>query len=161
MSVLIQANIRGYQGEPVTLLSLFKPDSGMLRIQKLVNLQGRAKEGIVMVSNILTESYDLAFEESNLESSISWLFEMKNTNEFHCAVPTADPTAAIELDVIDSKGRNYRLSPTIGNAQIAALATVFYARSVNPVNAALDMFDRIKRTESDATRMMRGEVISF
>ena len=168
--ITIQATIVGYQGHPATLLSAYDPDTKVLAVMREEPyMQDRFKTSVV-ITNDKTINRDAYFDEEKLQDAIAAYFQLRDglasdaiskrlVVSDRCA--RSDPSASIERDGMDSTGRKFRVSESITCAQIAALATCWYAESrADAVEKTLDMFDRLNEIQGYAKTVMGGGAIT-
>ena len=153
---LIQATFVGYQGEPCTVFSVYD-STERLAVGAIKNYQKARREGCVVITNDTTLERDLFFTDEMLAEAISGYFTLRNgiakdggnrlvigqTNN------RASPEGAVQALEVSTNGRKYQINPEISNAQMALLATCYYALSATAIVETIelgDVFENMVRT---------------
>jgi len=150
----IQVSISGYSGKPVTLLSIYKKEAQVLAISDERDFRLDKIEKCLVITNDAKLDRDCFFKEEFLKKAIVAYFGMKNgvsaNNDGGGRLVISEkamrcnPENAIEIDGMDANGPRYRVAESISNAQIAALATCWYADSqAKSIDTMLSMMDDI------------------
>lgn len=139
-TVLIQAEISGYQGRAANLLGALDTDSGMLVIARELAL-GEHKDGAIIISNDpRAERRDGLFSEDKLQDAIRLYFRLSATEmvELHDSMSKHNPAHKIQNDGVGEKGTKYLLSPEVTNGNVAVLALIEAADKTHKAQAASD-----------------------
>lgn len=139
-TVLLQAEISGYQGRVANLLGALDTDSGMLIVAKELPL-GERHAGATMISNDpRAERRDALFSEDRLQDAIRLYFRATATEmvQLHAGATKHDPRHKIQTDGVGEHGTKYLLSPDVGNGHIAVLALIDAANNTYNAQAASD-----------------------
>jgi hypothetical protein len=149
----IQASIVGYSGKPCTLFSAYDEDSQVLVVSVEADYRTQRRDGCMIITNNTDIDRDGLFTEDDLKDAINAFYGLHSgvANDgqssrlvFSDKAARANPGNSIEKDGIDSSGQKFRISESITCAQIAALATCWYAHSrVGTVNKMLNMADEL------------------
>lgn len=132
----IQATVVGFTGRPCTLFSGYDPDSGVLAVSVEAEYRRERRDGCVIITNDPDMARDVLFTEDHLRDAISAFYALqggvatdgKSTRlGFADKAGRANPSSAIEKDGLDERGPKYRLAEGISCAQVATLATAWYA----------------------------------
>lgn len=163
----IQTTIVGYSGKPCTLFSAYDPDSQVLVVSVEADYRRDKREGCMVLTNDLNLERDGLFSEDDLQQSITAFFSMSggvagdgksSRLVFADKAARSNPAQSIEKDGIDTSGQRYRISESITNAQVAALATCLHAAErINNIDEMLSMADRL----IDAELLNRGMVLTI
>ncbi len=144
-TVLIQAEVSGYQGKSANLLGALDTDSGLLVVAKEL-FTGERKDGAVVVSNDpRAERRDSLFTEDKLQDAIRMYFRTTSNElvDLHATVSKHDPRHKIQMDGVGENGTKYVLSPDVTNGAVAVLAMVEAACKTYTVQAASDFSDEL------------------
>jgi hypothetical protein len=163
----IQATIVGYSGKPCTLFSAYDADSQILVVSVEAEFRRDRREGCMVITNNQDLERDGLFTEDDLKDAIDAFFFMQggvaidgksNRLQFSDRAQRANPGSKIEKDGIDASGQKYRISEDISCAQVAALATCWYANArAGAVNKVLDMAREIL----DIERLHHGGILTI
>lgn len=155
--IAIQTTIVGYSGKPCSLFSVYDNDSKVLVISVEADYRRERRQDCMIITNDTEIERDGLFSEEELKASISAFFNMQagvaidgksNRLVFSDKAARANPAQSIEKDGMDASGQRFRISESITCAQIAALATCWYANTrYGSVEKALDMADSINALE--------------
>lgn len=139
----IQASISGYSGARATVYSLYR--DGVLLVAKISDYREARFEDCAVVSNVLLPERDAAFGEEHLKDAIDGMHVMRSEGRLHIdnAANMADPASRVEFDSMDVNGRNYRVHPEITCAQIAVLASVWFASQSRVRNDMVEMAEKL------------------
>lgn len=153
----IQVTIVGYFGKPCTLFSAYDADSRVLVVSIEADYRSERREGCMVITNDPNIERDGLFSESELQQSINSFFSMSGGVAsdgksgrlvFSDKAARANPAQSIEKDGMDKTGQRYRISESISSAQIAALATCWYADSrIANIDKVIHMADRLIEIE--------------
>lgn len=155
----IQATIIGYTGRACTILSAYDESDNTLVIAKHLGYgTKRFKESIIITNDPKIER-DTLFCEESLQEAIESYFFMSNgvagdgrsqRLAFGDKAAQANPAQCIEKEGMNASGQRYRIAPEITNAQIATLATCWYANAtLSTAMSCLDMFDSLLAIDTD------------
>lgn len=155
----IQASISGYNGKPATVYSVYDHESAILAVSVEAEFcRERKSSDIVLISNDKMTNYDSFFEEKLFLQGIeSYLALAKGVAAngvgarlvFADRAKRSDPMSAIEMDGMNESGSRYRISPDVTNAQVAALASCWYAhKQAGLAEIAINLHEKIN-SETD------------
>lgn len=158
---LIQATFIGYTGEPCTVFSVYD-GAERLAVGAVKNYRKTRREGCVIISNDATIERDLFFTEDMLMDAVQAYFTLRNgvardgMNRLviGSANNRASPEGAVQPLELTTAGRKYQIAPEITNAQMALIATCYYAVNATAIAETVSMVD-------DFTKMIRGCVGVF
>lgn len=147
----IQVSISGYASSACSLFSVYDTESKILVISAETEFRKQRREGCVLITNDKTIDRDALFSEDDFSSAIGSFFELQGGISsdgasgrlvFSDKVTRANPNSAIEKDGYTESGQKFRISESISNLQIAALATCNYAnRRADSVESSLNILD--------------------
>ncbi len=153
----IQATIVAYSGKPCTLFSVYDNDTKVLAITVEADYRRERRNDCMIITNDPEIERDGLYTEAELKDSISAFFAMQagvaidgksNRLVFSDKAARANPAQSIEKDGMDASGQRYRISESITCAQIAALATCWYANTrFGTIEKVLEMADSITALE--------------
>ena len=162
----IQTTIVGYAGKPCTLFSAYDEDAQVLVVSVVADHRRDRRQGCMVITNDLNIERDGLFSESDFSTAITAFFSLKDGAAsdgnsarlvFLDKAATSNPAQSIEKDGMDTHGPKYRLQD-ISNAQVAALATCWYAASkASTIGKMLDMADKLL----DLDLLSKGEIITI
>jgi len=151
--IAIQTTIAGYFGKPCTLFSAYDEEARVLVLSVETDYRRDKRDGCMVLTNDTSIERDGLFSEDNLQQSITAFFTMQGgvatdgkTSRlvFADKAARANPSQSIEKDGMDSNGQKFRISESITSAQIAALATCWYAESrIGTISNVITMADRL------------------
>ncbi|QFY42985.1 hypothetical protein F6R98_10465 [Candidatus Methylospira mobilis] len=163
----IQATFVGYSSRPCTLFSAYNTHTGVLAISVEADYRKDRREGCVVITNDKTVDRDALFSDDHLHDAIAAFFllqaGMASDNKsprlvFSEKTQRVNPSNAIEKDGMDASGPRYRISESITCAQMAALATAWYASCrADSVEGALEMFDKVNALND----LLSGKIVSI
>lgn len=139
-TVLIQAEVSGYQGRAANLLGALDTESGLLIVAKEL-AAGERTEGATVISNDpRAERRDGLFTEDRLTDAIRLYFRATATDmvELHEGMSKHDPAHKIQRDGVGEGGTKYQLSPEVTNGNVAVLALIEAADKTYKAQAASD-----------------------
>ena len=156
----IQTTITGYSGKPCTLFSAYDEEGDVLVVTVEADYRRERRENCMVITNDDKLERDYLFKEETLQAAIEAFFSLyggmaadskSSRLVFNDKAMRSNPSKSIEKDGVDVRGQKYRLAETISCAEIAALATCWYADN-RPmlVNNVLSMADRIISIEAMA-----------
>ena len=153
----IQATITGYFGKPCTLFSAYDQDAQVLVISVETDYRRERREGCMVITNDTNIERDGLFSEAELQQAIAAFFTLQGGIAsdgkagrlvFADKAARANPAQSIEKDGMDSNGQRFRISESISSAQIAALATCWYAASrIGTLDKVLNMAEKLIEIE--------------
>lgn len=132
----IQATVTGYGGKPATLFSSYDAEVGILAVVALASYREERRETCVVVTNDPRIPRDSWFSNEQFPDAIRAYNELARgvasdgvSQRFQLGerAQLAAPQSAIEQDGFDESGPKFRLNSAMTNAQVAALATAWYA----------------------------------
>lgn len=139
----IMSSATGYAGEPITLVALIDPASGVLAVVKHVKFRERADEGFAFVTNFRCEAYDCLFQEEHWEDAIREFVQGEGNTMVSIDSEVSRWAPRIETDGVDEKGQKYRLREDLNNGEVAILALVHFQqrqRGISLADQAMDEF---------------------
>lgn len=153
---LIQATFVGYSGEPVTVLSVYDANE-RLAVGAIKAYEKAKRAGCMVITNDATLEWDLFFTEEMLLEAIQAYFTLRNGIAIDKgnrlvigpANNRASPEGAVQPLEVTTGGRKYQVSPDISNAQMALLATCYYAVNATGIAETVamgDVFENMVRT---------------
>ncbi len=155
----IQANITGFKGEPVSLFSVYDTVNGILSVAKITRYSSEKKDQCLLVTNDVKEPYrDMYFDMKDFRSSIEAFHILSNgiacdkvtrRLQIDSSANASNPSAVIDLDAIEASGLKYRIDPELSNAQVACLATCFYAVQVNAISESVSFSQELERVQKN------------
>lgn len=152
MKQMLQANIKGFYGKPVSLFGVIDTDTGVLNIVKLAQNQIKRKDGCILISNEEKNDYDFAFNDGLIRKAIISYYDLKSGFAEDGITPllmignkvgSSDPQSSIEQRGISESGTEYQISAGITNQQMAALGMCLYARQSTSIRDCFEMFNEI------------------
>lgn len=165
--ITIQVTITGYFGKPCTLFSAYDQESRVLVVSVEAAYRSERREGCMVITNDLNIERDGLFSEGELQQAIMEFFTLQGGIAsdgkskrlvFSDKAARANPAQSIEKDGMDANGQRYRILDSITNAQMAALATCWYAASrVSVIANMLDMADKL----IDIELLNRGGILTI
>lgn len=155
--IAIQSTIVGYFGKPCTLFSAYDQDARVLVVSVEAAYRSARRDECMIITNDTNIERDLLFSEDELQDSIGSFFNMQGGVAsdgksgrlvFADKAARANPSQSIEKDGMDKTGQRYRIAESISSAQIAALATCWYAESrIAVIDNVITMADRLIEIE--------------
>ena len=152
--IQIQTTIAGYTGTPCTVFSAYDPSTRILVVAADATYRTDRREGCILLTNIPDVPRDFLFTDDLLAPAIRAFYALKggiaadNASArlaFSDRAARANPENIIEQDGIDIHGPKYRISAGATNAQMAALATCFYAVKSDTVERTVQMAEALSR----------------
>lgn len=145
----IMSSATGFSGDPITLIAMLDPATGVLAIVKRSEeFREDAVPGFAFVTNIRCDTYDCLFQEEHWDEAIR-AYKQAEGNEmvaFDDLVARYAPR--IEVDGVDEKGQQYRLHKDLQNGEVAVLGLIHFQqrqRGILTTEAAMDeWFDLIR-----------------
>lgn len=140
-STLIRVNIVGYAGQPVSVFAAFDPETDILAVANVRDIEHAERDGFLRIANSAHEKwFDALFTEDKLRDAVVAFFELTSLGllSIDTRAQRANPAAKIEPDGMDERGTKYRLAPDIGPAQVAVLAACWYAGQQRGLRDAMD-----------------------
>lgn len=161
----IQTSISGYQGKPATVFSGYDPESRILVVSvESVFRPERQAQCLVIANDETLFPRDVLFTDDCLPDAISAFYALHSGTAADSVSPRlvfdekaarCNPTSGIERDGLSESGYKYRISDTMSNAQMAVLATCWYARiHFSRVNRYIEKAERF------ADLLMKNGVIT-
>ena len=147
MKVRIQASIRGFHGKPATVYALYDPENDLCIVGKVGVGSAKKQSGGVLVSDTSSSEFpvDDYYLEPDIAPSISDFFLMLNDGKLIVSdkVRVADPSSHLEFDGLKNNKKDYRVMPTISNAQIGVLAIARYINKSKKIEQIIDFANDI------------------
>lgn len=152
--IQIQATFAGYSGQACSLFSAYDPSSRILVVSKEASYREERRPGCVVLTNIADITRDFLFLDEHLAPAIRAFYALMNGIAsdgkskrvvFGTDATRSTPEGIIEQDGIDLTGPKYRISAGATCAQMAGLATCFYALKSDTVERAVSMAERLAR----------------
>ena len=150
MQIRLQASIMGYTGKPATVYAMYDQESGHCIIGKIGKGKATLESGsVLIVDNTKTNADDYYLEDS-ITQSIHDFFTLKAETRLNIRdnVRIADPSGAIEFDGVKSGKKDYRILPSISNAQVATLAVCRYIQKSTVIEDSIDFMDELMALSS-------------
>jgi hypothetical protein len=165
----IQATFTGYGAAACTLFSAYDADARVLVIDTEAAYRAERRAGCIVLTNQPELTRDSLFtEEDHLEAAIAAFHSLKtglasdgksSRLAFSHRAARATPENAIEQDGLSASGHTrYRISTSITNAQMAALATCWYAVRSDTISRTVDMAADMADFQR---RLMLGQVVTI
>lgn len=152
----IQANIIGYPGEPVTLLSFYDAETSLLVVHKDVKYREDRVSDSVIVSNTDLPARESLFDNDQVEEGILCYLEMKNSGRIDMREAAArfDPSQKIQpVESTNAKVR-FQVHPLIDNGAIAVIATCWHVKRAKGIERHLSAADALYS-------IARGSILSI
>lgn len=152
--IQIQATFAGYGGNPCTLFSAYDPGSRILVVSKEAAYREERREGCIVLTNITEINRDFLFLDEHLAPAIRAFYALKtgiaadgksDRLAFGRDASRASPEGIIEQDGVDLTGAKYRIAAGATCAQMAGLATCFYALKSGTVERAVVMAEQLAK----------------
>ena len=151
----IQTTIVGYTGKPCSLFAGYDEKTNVLVISRDEKYRSARHKNCVVITNDPKLERDSFFNEEDLQSSIEAYYFMNNGMAADGVSPRlvfadkasrANPAQSIDKDGVNASGQEYRINEGITNAQIATLATCWYAsQQISVIDNVLSMADMLLR----------------
>lgn len=143
MQLRLQARISGYSGKSVTVYATYDTELRLCIIGKIGAANASKQPGGILIADAEINDRDDVYDESDILPSITAFYDMHKASEIQIrdSVMAADPRAAIEFDGIKNGSKEYRVMPTVTNAQIATLAIARHIRKSLKIEDSLSMLD--------------------
>jgi hypothetical protein len=141
--MLIQSDIRGYFGNPSSVIAAHDPDAGIVIIVRSLNLLDKRLTDTARICNIVgQDDVDMVFSEDDLEAGISAFYDLYNAKLLDISkLEAVNPQGSIQLDGIKDSGRIYRIDPAISNAKVAVLAIALWVQKQRTITETLSFCD--------------------
>jgi hypothetical protein len=167
----IQATFSGFMNKAASIYSVYDDERLILAVSLMGEFTRERREGCVLITNDSTlEDYDVLFGEDKFQDSIGSYFSLLNGMAADAAskklvisekAMRSDPQIALEADGMNESGPKYRISPDITSAQIAVLATCWYAATKGGLfETTINYFNDVKMPDF-MVRLDQGEVVTF
>lgn len=139
-SVRLQCSIGGFAPagaavDAITVLGEMDLPTGVLLIDIARTVQRgrpevRVADSVVCTNNPASEDRDVLFTGEDIRAAIEDYFDFNGRGllVLEGSTERLNPSAKIEPDGIDERGRKYRFAPDITNGQIAIIALCWLAR---------------------------------
>lgn len=148
--VKIQANVSGYHGKGVTVLSVYAPSSGVLRIAKIVEKKRDRVPGSVVVSTDPSDDFDTLMKQESFADAIRAYFELERSESGGASRLTyaneatrANPNSSLQVVGYEETGPKTQVSSDITNERVAVLATCLVAKSQRSLGGMARMADAL------------------
>ena len=137
--MLIQSDIRGYFGNPSSVIAMHDEESGIIVILRSMNMLEQRLDDTARICNIEGRNdVDMVFSEDDLEAGISAFYDLYNAKLLDISrLEAVNPQGSIQLDGIKEKGRTYRIDPAISNSKVAVLAIALWAQRQRTITETL------------------------
>lgn len=135
-------SISGYGtdgAQPVTV-GCFYDESGVLVVDRSMPFAEARPEGFALVTNLPLQTRDFLFVEDHIRDSIRDYYAMSGQEliDIDDSLMRYRPDGKIEREGIDERGPKFRLSPDIGNGEVAILAAVAFVMGQEPITGAME-----------------------
>jgi hypothetical protein len=167
----IQAIFAGFMNKPAALYSVYDDERLVLAVSVMAEFTRERREGCVLITNDSTlPDYDVLFTEEKFQDAISCYFTLLNGVAVDNAskrlviadkAMRSDPAIALEVDGMNETGTKYRISPDITSAQMAVLATAWYAATKAGLADRVIDFCKDVAMPDFMLGFEKGEVITF
>lgn len=136
-------SISGYGtdgAKPVSLLCFHDTQTDFLIVDSESEFAEVRPEGFALVTNLPLQTRDFLFTADHIRNSIRDYYSRDGQGiiDIDNALMRYRPDGKIERDGIDERGPKFRLSPDIGNGEVAVLAAVAFVAAQTAINAAMD-----------------------
>jgi hypothetical protein len=134
----IQATIISFLNKPSTVFAIYDALTKILVISVEASYRRNRHENCIVITNDTSIDRDILFDTEKMSQAVPAFYALKGgiaTDSvssrlvFSEKAMRANPNDSVEKDGLDQNGQNYRLSPDITNAKVAALAACWYAYS--------------------------------
>ena len=159
--IKIQASISGYGGSAATVFSAYDETAGILAVSVEPAYRQDRVSDCMVIANSSAVSCDKLFTEKELPAAIDAYFAMRNgistdgqstRLSFGERAVRTNPDSAIEFDAMNESGKKFRVNASITNAQMAVLASCFYAMRAGEIE------DMVQMTET-MLEILRGNSV--
>ncbi|MFV3292408.1 hypothetical protein ACNFBR_27215 [Pseudomonas sp. NY11955] len=138
----IMSSATGYSGDPITLIAMLDPATGVLAIVKRSEeFREEPQPGFAFVTNVRCEAYDCLFQEEHWDDAIRAYKQAEGNEMVAFDDEVARYTPRIEVDGIDEKGQQYRLHPDLQNGEVAVLGLVHFQQRQRGILTAEEAMD--------------------
>lgn len=157
MKVRLQASIRGFTGKAAMVYAMYDTESDTCIIGKVGGASAKKEDGSVMISDAESREYvvDDYYLESDIAPSMTDFHNLYNAGRviISSKVRVADPTSHIEFEGLNAGKKEYRVMPTISNAQVAVMAIARYILKAKKIEQVIKFSD-------DFNALLNGEAIT-
>lgn len=135
-------SISGYGtngAKPVSLVCFHDTQSDFLIVDSEMEFVEARPVDFALVTNLPLQTRDFLFTEEHIRDSIRDYYARDGQGiiDIDDALMRFRPDGKIERDGIDERGPKFRLSPDIGNGEVAVLAAVAFVGAQTPINDAM------------------------
>lgn len=148
--VMIQANSTGYSGKACTVLSVYDPGTGLLKIKKLAKFQTARAKGCLVVGFDSAGDVDLVMLPEHFREGVQAFLDFYGTDKgdgrmlrLESGTERASPSSVIEVGEYDESGPKVRIDSGVTCEQMGVVATCWAARSQSAVKDCFAMFDTL------------------
>ena len=142
MKFVVSISGYGQNGaEPVTLRCFHDVETDFLVIDtKAPEFAESRPEGFALVTNLELQTRDFLFSNDHIRDAIRDYFARDGQGliDIEDELNRYRPDSKIERDGIDERGPKFRLSPDIGNGEVAVLAAVAFITGQGSIIGAMD-----------------------
>lgn len=146
----VQANVGGFMGKPCTVLSMYDPQTGVLKVSKIVSYQQARVEGCLVVSTDNRGDSDVHMQPESMGDAVKAFLRMLNSDTgagrcllFSSGTERANPKSAVDVDGYDDSGQVVRINPDVTCEHVAVMASCWAVQTQNAVGDCLSMFDQL------------------
>lgn len=171
MIIPIQAIFAGFNNKAATVYSIYDDERLVLAVSVQAEFTRDRREGCVLITNDSTlPDYDVLFVEEMFQDAIASYFFLLNgvgsdsvSKRLVIAdkAMRSDPAMALEADGMNETGAKYRINPEMTSAQMAVLATAWYANMKGSLaERTIDFWEDVKMPDF-MLGFDKGEVVTF
>ncbi len=128
--VRIRVNCAQYGGSPISLFAMYDPGTEVLAIGRETPYEAADRPGFLRVTTRPSDPvHDAVFTEDDVSDAVAAFFDLASMGRVQFMdLARLNPKGKIEQDGMTESGVRYRLSPDIGNGQVAVLIAALFAR---------------------------------
>lgn len=146
--IWMKACITGFSAQPCTLIAAYDSESSILAFTSLKDtIDATRKSGMLIVTNMSRMAdYDSLFTAELFGEAIEAYHGLQSCCHYGAEeTKRANPDGVIETDGYDENGPKIKISESISNQKVAALAICWLVAGQNATIAAQDIGDEITR----------------
>lgn len=151
----VQANVGGFMGKPCTVLSVYNPQTGVLKVSKIASFQQARVEGCLVVSTDSRSDCDVVLQTESMGDAVKAFIKMLNSDTgagkcllFAPGTERSNPKSAVDVDGYDDSGPVVRINPDVTCEHMAVMAACWAVQTQNAVGDCLSMFDQLHAFQS-------------
>lgn len=135
-------SISGYGADgaqAVTLVCFHDAETDFLVVDSSMEFAEQRPEGFALVTNLPLQTRDFLFTADHIRDAIRDYYARDGQGiiDIDDVLQRYRPDGKIERDGIDERGPKFRLSPDIGNGEVAVLAAVAFVSFQEPISGAI------------------------